>query len=68
MHGEEVEQYYCPLKYPPTRFAAAAEYGDASNLHDDLADEIPKGREPHQVQAVFEEDRHVVGCCHLSGL
>jgi branched-chain amino acid transport system substrate-binding protein len=23
---------------------------------------------PHQVQAVFEEDRHIVGCCHLSGL
>ena len=23
---------------------------------------------PRQVQAVFEEDWHVVGCCHLSGL
>jgi len=23
---------------------------------------------PHQVQAVFEEGWHVVGCCHLSGL
>jgi hypothetical protein len=23
---------------------------------------------PLQVQAVFEEDWHVVGCCHLSGL
>ena len=23
---------------------------------------------PREMQAVFEEDRHVVGCCHLSGL
>jgi hypothetical protein len=23
---------------------------------------------PRQMQAVFEEDWHVVGCCHLSGL
>ncbi|WGD50994.1 hypothetical protein QA641_36365 [Bradyrhizobium sp. CB1650] len=21
-----------------------------------------------EMQAIFEEDRHVVGCCHLSGL
>jgi hypothetical protein len=23
---------------------------------------------PREMQAIFEEDRHVVGCCHLSGL